>query len=106
MRLKRRERVVGSPSRTERVNQTSGAFAACWKSWAIRPIRRSGNGRPALWRRARFSQGSGSGAAGQVPSFRPPRMARSTPPIRASWVPRMRMRVSTISERRTSMAAR
>ena len=66
-----------------------GARQAWAKSWAARPIRRSGAGRPKSARMGRLSQGPGSTSAGQVPSFSPPsttsRHAAGGPPGAPGW---------------------
>src|SRR6202012_6039491 len=57
---------AGRPA-SGRVSVTRGAPIACWKSWAERPMRRSGDGRPKSARIGRLSQGSIAGSGGHTP---------------------------------------
>ena len=77
-RSSQRDGTVGSPStRQERVIITSGAAQHCAKSCADRPILRSCDGRPNSARISWLIHGSASGAGGQLPSFRPPKIITS-----------------------------
>ncbi len=106
-RCSQRDSTVGVPSRfSARVTITRGAAIASAKSWAERPRRRSGGGRPMPARMARDSQGSVRVAAGHTPSSSPPRMRRSTDCSRASSVPQMWMRGSAPNGRWTAASSR
>ena len=76
---------------------TSGAPSACAKSWADRPMRRSGRSRPSACRIGRLSQGSARVSGGQSPSTSPPSTTRSTVCRRASSAPKMRTRASGLA---------
>ena len=89
-RLSQRDGTVSASSpRFARVRITDVPATACWKSWAERPTRRSGDSRPNAARILRLSQGSGPGCSGQPCSLSPPRTTISALCTRASSVPRM-----------------
>ena len=68
---------------------TSGAQAAWAKSWADSPMRRSGGGRPAVFRMGRDRKGSTGAGAGHTPSSSPASTSRSARISLASIAPRI-----------------
>ncbi len=91
----KREGTVGVPAiLAARLRITSRAPRSCAKSWAERPMRRSGRSSPSASRIGRLSQASVLLSGGQVPSTRPPSTTRSLSVRRASSSPRMRTRKS------------